>query len=172
MNIDFIRLTRSTDSAGRNLIWLDPSKQNRAKYSNDTMVKCVWYIFHAALEDVDTQKHGLIVMVFPKNAHFSDFNRELGSEITASIKGCLPVRLSAFVINHPPYFFRFIFPILKLFLGERLRKRIRVNAGSDEHVLQDLDKLGIPKSSVPTELGGEVVLDHQGWLKERQSAGK
>ena len=65
-----------------------------------------------------------------------------------------------------------IFPILKLFLGERLRKRIRIHAGSEEAVQKDMDNFGLTKDTLPSDLGGDIVLDHKKWLKERLAAGK
>jgi CRAL/TRIO domain len=81
------------------------------------------------------------------------------------------VRMSAFHICHPPTFFKLIFPILKLFLGERLRKRIRVHSGDEEHVNASLVKLGLNNDILPSDLGGEVVLDFKNWLQERAAKG-
>lgn len=80
--------------------------------------------------------------------------------------------MSAFHVCHPPTFFRLVFPILKLFLGERLRKRIRIHSGSEEDVLKDLEKFGLTKDVLPSELGGDIVLDYQAWLASRLAAGK
>ena len=79
--------------------------------------------------------------------------------------------MSAFNICQPPNFFKLIFPIVKLFLGERLRKRIRVHSGDDDHVHASLAKLGLTKEKLPSELGGEIVLDHKKWLQERAAKG-
>jgi hypothetical protein len=81
------------------------------------------------------------------------------------------VRMSAFNIWHPPAFVKLIFPIVKLFLGERLRKRIRVHSGDKEHVRANLTKLGLAKDILPSDLGGEIVLDHKKWLQARAAKG-
>jgi hypothetical protein len=79
--------------------------------------------------------------------------------------------VSGFHICNPPAFFAMIFPIAKVFMGERLKQRLRVHAGSDEHVLGELEKFGMTKDMLPTDIGGNISVDHEGWLQERKACG-
>jgi hypothetical protein len=67
---------------------------------------------------------------------------------------------------------RALFPMVKLVLGERLKKRVKIHSGSDEYVRADLEKYGLTDNTIPTEIGGQVVLDHSQWLAERRRLGK
>jgi len=103
----------------------------------------------------------------------SQFDHGLANQLMGAIRGCLPVRMSALHLCHPPVFFQLIFPILKVLMGSRLRKRMLIHYGSNEHVLKRLEtKFGMPRTKLPTELGGSVTLDHEKWLEERKKAGK
>lgn len=82
------------------------------------------------------------------------------------------VRLSGIHVCHPPAFLRIVLPILQLFLGPRLRKRIRFHTGSEESVLSSLSKYGLTKDILPSELGGDVVLNLEAWLEARRREGK
>lgn len=92
--------------------------------------------------------------------------------LTNSIKGYLLIRVSAIHICHPPTFFRIIFPIVKLLVGERIRKRIHVHAGSDANVLRTLSTFGLEKEKLPIELGGDISIDYDGFLTKQRQEGK
>jgi hypothetical protein len=75
-------------------------------------------------------------------------------------------------ICHPPALFSVIGPLINLFLGERLRKRVKVESGgSDERDLEKLTNYDLTKDRVPSELvGGHTVLDHKNWLLDRKAS--
>jgi CRAL/TRIO domain len=173
LKIGFARLIEGTfDPIGRGVMLVDPSKLDKTKYSRESMVRAMWYTIHAALEVESTQRYGLVAISFPRNAKFSQFDRELVKMILESLKGYLPVRLSAIHICHPPSFLRIIFPIMKVFLGERLRKRVRVHGGSEHQVLSLLADFGLLKEMLPVEIGGDKVVDQEKWLQSRIAEGK
>lgn len=171
LSMAFIQSTEAKDEAGRRIVLGDPSKLDKSKYTRPSMVRAFWYVMHAALEDEMTQKRGIILMLFPHHAHVSQFDRKLVAMNAESMKGALPVRIGAFHICHPPAFFQIVFPVIKFLLGKRLRQRIKVHSGSEEHVLERLAHFGLPKESVPSDLGGTVVLDQKTWLVNRKQSG-
>mmetsp|Transcript_16128 Transcript_16128/g.46289 ORF Transcript_16128/g.46289 Transcript_16128/m.46289 type:complete len:295 (+) Transcript_16128:238-1122(+) len=171
LGMAFIQSTEHADAEGRRIILGDPSKLDKTKYTRESMVRAFWYTMHAALEDEATQKRGIILLLFPNHAEFSQFDRKLVASNAESMKGCLPVRVGAFHICQPPTFFTIVFPIIKLLLGKRLRERIKVHTGSEEHVLERLARFGISTESVPSDLGGAVVLNQKAWLENRRESG-
>uniref|UniRef100_A0A7S2KWX8 CRAL-TRIO domain-containing protein n=1 Tax=Leptocylindrus danicus TaxID=163516 RepID=A0A7S2KWX8_9STRA len=173
IELGIVKVLPNPDEEGRTICFFDPSLQNRELYTRESLVRCLWYCFHVALERESAQQRGIILCVYPRNAKHSHFDRGLAKMFSDSMKRCLPIRIGSFQVCHPPTFFVIIFPILKLFLGAYLRNRICVNGGSDEKVLKKLNSCGIPSSSIPEELGGEVVVDNEtwkAWLKERKQS--
>ena len=158
-----------TDDEGREIVFFDPSKQDKTQYEPESLVRVFWYAAHVALESEEAQKKGVVLLIYPRNARHSQFDRKLASHIARSLKGCLPVRMGSFQVCHPPLFFKLIYPILKLLLGSYLRNRLRVNYGSDERVVSLLKGYGIPIKSIPNVFGGDVEVNCSKWLLSRKS---
>jgi hypothetical protein len=165
----FIRLLpKNAETGHRNVLFADPSLQDKTKYSTQEMARAVWYVIHAALEDEATQCKGIIMIIYPHHVKLGQFNRELSKTIMGSIRGCLPLRLSALHMCHPPAVFQIIFPVIKALMGARLRKRINIHFGSQEHVLERLEtEFGLHRDKLPTDLGGSTTLDHDKWIEDR-----
>lgn len=72
---------------------------------------------------------------------------------TRSIKGCLPVRLKALHLCQPPGWFAIAFPVIKVFLGGRLLRRVSMHKGSTSDVINALNACGL-SSDVLTECVG------------------
>jgi hypothetical protein len=164
---------RVDPGSGRSLVFVDPSKQDRTKYARESLCRALWYVLHAALlENVESQKKGVIVLGYPHHAKLSQIDRKLLKLNGESLRECIPVRLSALHLCHPPVFFAVVFPLFKIFLGERLRKRLKLHAGTKEHVLQALaEPYGLTRDVIPAELGGDVALDARSWLDARLARG-
>ena len=64
-----------------------------------------------------------------------------------------------------------MFPIVKMLLGKRLEKRVKVHPGWQINPDQ-LDKFGLYDRVLPEDIGGKVVLDHAKWLEDRRVLGK
>ena len=172
LGIGFLKLLPAKDVSGRSIMFADPSKLDKSKYERKSLVRSVWYVCHAALEDEETQKKGMIFISFPRHAKLTNFDRELVQMNIDSIKGCLPIRLSAMHVCYPPVFFRLIFPIMKILMGERLRKRIVVHGGSEEYVLKTLSKFSLTKDHLPVDLGGNIGPFYEDWLTSRRAMSK
>ena len=80
--------------------------------------------------------------------------------------------MGGFHICNPPWFFgHIIFPIIKLIMPPAMRKRIRVHDGSQELVLESLKKFGLDRTVLPSDIGGDVLLDTDAWLQECKKKG-
>jgi hypothetical protein len=172
LGLGFVRLIPAQDPVGRAILFLDPSVQNKSLYERESMARSFWYVIHAALETEGAQQKGVVLMVYPKHAQLSQMDRALAKLNIDSLKGCLPIRLSAMHLCHPPTFFQIIFPFVKMLMGERLRKRLKVHAGKNEVVLKKLETFGLTSDKVPTDIGGKLILNHKDWLAKRNDLGK
>ncbi len=172
--IAWIRTLNQRDLAGRPIIFGDPSRLpvDHSSYDNAGVVRAMWYYIHSFLGDETAHRKGVVMLIYPKHISMGTMNRSLAKMHAESIKGCIPIRISAIHICHPPKVLDLVFPIVKVLMGPRLRKKIRLNSGSDESVLKKFDtKFGISSNKVPTELGGSLVLDHEQWLEDRMKRG-
>jgi len=171
LKVGFLRLVNKTDNGGRSILFVNPSRIPE-EFDRTSMVRAFWYHIHVVLGSEDTQKQGVVVVAYPKNVKFSQFDRQLARMNIESIKGYLPIRVSAFHICRPPAFFRIIFSVVKIFMGEKLRKRVKIHTGSDDEVLAKLEnKYGISRQNLPTDMNGSVFLDQEKWLQKQQEAG-
>ena len=166
----FLRVVENCkDTVGRQIFFIDPSRQDRTKYSRESMTRSLWYILHKVLQaDITSQQKGIVFIGYPKNVTINIFDRTQVKMNIESIQGCLPVRLTAIHMCHPPTIFTIIWPIISVFMGERLKKRVRIHSGNEEKVLQVLkENFNLTKDILPTPIGGTVKLHHKGWLKEQ-----
>ena len=95
-------------------------------------------------------------------------NRSLVKVLANSIKGVLPVRVSAIHIFHAPYLFEVLFDVVSMLLGERLTQRMKMYSGEDAVIHDQLTDFGILSTRLPMELGGSLVLDQDQWILERE----
>uniref|UniRef100_A0A7S3L0N6 CRAL-TRIO domain-containing protein n=1 Tax=Amphora coffeiformis TaxID=265554 RepID=A0A7S3L0N6_9STRA len=103
LKIGFVNyLAGCSDPHGRAILYVLPGNQDKTKYTRESMGRAVWYVIHAALEEMpEAQKHGIIFMAHPAGAKLAQFDRAMMKVVLSAIQGTLPVRLSAFHICQP-----------------------------------------------------------------------
>ena len=79
------------------------------------------------------------------------------------------MRISCIAICHPPSFFNIVWPVVKVFFGSRLRKRMFLAGGGvhhdDEAAVQKLkEKVGLTPEQIPQLIGGTLHLTPDDWL--------
>ena len=166
-------LTCST--TGRKIFYADCSKICKASMSNMDMIRILWYILHTFVDDIESQKKGVIMITNAKNYSFSQFGIDFCKQLIESIKGCVPVRLSAFHVVHPPTFVRYVYPIISIVLTQRIRQRMLIHTFStdDEKVMNKLvTKYDMKREDLPTQMGGSIELNTEIWLQNQLAAGK
>lgn len=158
-------------SSGRFIIYADPGKLDRTLYTPEMLVRAVWYITHAVLEDEEVQKKGVIAILNPRRTKFSEVEKKTIWMNVISVKGCIPIRFSGVHVCHCPSMFKVIFPFLKLLMGPRLRKRLKLHYGSDKAVVKVLRSFEIMPDQISVDMGGTWVYDHLAWIEERRALG-
>ncbi|CAH0553456.1 unnamed protein product [Brassicogethes aeneus] len=94
------------------------------------------------------------------NGRFKGVPTPMGVEkiiYRSPLKGGYPAKLKKVLIVTAPLWFKAPFKILRLFVREKLRERVYTVS-----VAQLLNH--IPRESLPTQLGGSLILDHHAWL--------
>ena len=112
-------LAGKTDPQGRSIMYMEAGRQDKTKYSRESMVRAIWYMLHAAMESETTQKYGIIFMTYPGGVTMSQVDRGLIKILLPSIQGTIPIRLSAFHSCQPPTFVKLVLPFVKLFMSDR-----------------------------------------------------
>jgi len=56
-------------------------------------------------------------------------------------------------------------------MPDRMRKRVRVYGGSEAKILKELKEVGLGREVLPSEIGGDVILDTESWIQEMTSRG-
>jgi hypothetical protein len=110
--------------------------------------------------------------MWPHHIKLSQFDKKLFKMNADSIRSCIPIRMTALYLCHPPKIFSIIFPIIKVFMGDIIKKRLRVHSGTEEAVLKKLEETGLTKDMLPAQVGGDVEIDMVKWIAERRAAGK
>ena len=155
----------------RDILYFDPSKLDKTKSTRESALRAFWYIFHALLEDVEVQKRGVIILNYTANFKNSNRDPPFPKMCLNSIRGALPLRLSAIHGTHLPFFYGCVISLFMILLGERLRKRIIVHNGTKDEVNAALESYGIHIQDIPTDMGGLLKLDVRSWLLERRNVG-
>lgn len=167
----FLSICPTRHSSGRLVMFANPGKLDKKLYTREMLVRTCWYIMHACLEDEETQRKGVIGIIYPKTTKFSEIEKKIMWMCAVSVKGCIPIRLSAFHVCHCPTMFKIIFPFVKILLGPRLRKRLMLHYGSDKAVIKALKEYDLIPEQISADMGGDWVYDHPVWIEGRRALG-
>ena len=160
------------DPQGRSIMYMEAGRQDKTKYSRESMVRAIWYMLHAAMESEATQKYGILFITYPAGVTMSQVDRGLIKILLPSIQGTIPIRLSAFHSCQPPTFLKLVLPFIKLFMSDRTKDRLLFHFGSTEKVREKLESYGLTRDNIPQSLGGEVIVDTKAWIEKRRAEGK
>jgi CRAL/TRIO domain len=172
-SMQIIRRPKTDPTADeRDILYFDSGRLEPTQYTRESGVRAFWYFFHSLLEDEQVQKKGLICINYAGT--LANRNRDpcFARMCVSSLTGCIPIRLSVFHGCHLPPIFRLAARFFMLLIGERMRKRVVAHYGQTQQVLAIMEqKYGIPRSVLPTDMGGDLEMDIMAWLQERRAAG-
>ncbi|KAE8631109.1 hypothetical protein XENTR_v10001084 [Xenopus tropicalis] len=126
--------------------------------THKAVLQAIIYQLDKAIERVETQRNGLIFIYDMINSTYGNFDYELCVKILNLLKGAFPARLKCVFIVSSPLWFRAPFAVLRLFVREKLRERVRTVKA---HELVN----HIPKESLPDHLGGTSKISHVAWIQ-------
>ncbi|XP_073453569.1 tyrosine-protein phosphatase non-receptor type 9-like isoform X2 [Aquarana catesbeiana] len=126
--------------------------------THKAVLQAIIYQLDKAIERVETQRNGLIFIYDMINSTYGNFDYELCVKILNLLKGAFPARLKCVFIVSSPLWFRAPFAVLRLFVREKLRERVRTVKA---HELVN----HIPKDSLPEHLGGTLKISHVAWIQ-------
>ncbi|KAL4640257.1 tyrosine-protein phosphatase non-receptor type 9-like [Arapaima gigas] len=126
--------------------------------SHKAVLQAIIYQLDKAIENIQTQRDGLIFIYDMTSSTYGNFDYELCVKILNLLKGAFPARLRCVYIVSSPLWFRAPFAVLRLFVREKLRERVcTVKA----HELAG----HIPMESLPEHLGGSSKYSHIAWIQ-------
>mmetsp|Transcript_22269 Transcript_22269/g.53941 ORF Transcript_22269/g.53941 Transcript_22269/m.53941 type:complete len:487 (-) Transcript_22269:266-1726(-) len=166
-----LQLLPVKDLDSRGLLFYDPSRHDpKLGYSNESMLRVIWYILHVAMEDPLTKENGFVLIVYPKKCTPEQINRDIIAKGTAIVGSLMPLPWRGFHICHPCSSYNKYFPLVKMLAPTSIKDNIAVHFGTDEHVLQRMASYSLPADRLPTEVSGRVELDYKKWVADRKQA--
>merc|ERR1712223_1637460 len=126
--------------------------------THQTVLQCVVFQLDVALEEIETQRNGLVFIYNMSNSKYANFDYDLSQKMLTLLKGCYPARLKKVLIVTAPLWFKAPFKVLRLFVREKLRDRV-FTVSTPQLVTH------VPLEALPPILGGNVEHDHTAWLK-------
>eukprot|EP00729_Bicosta_minor_P009261 gene9261-34911_t len=152
------------DKWGRRVAFFRPRNIDYEKFAPQDMLKHVWVIMDNRLENEDVQRNGIVAINNAEGMSRKNFSRETVKLIMDSIQNAIPIRMAGFYIVNSGMLFKVVFPIVRVFMSKKLRKRF-LNFGSDQEALKEYFTV----DNLPRELGGTIEWekeDHYKWLAE------
>ncbi|KAG7373943.1 hypothetical protein IV203_013038 [Nitzschia inconspicua] len=142
-------------------------------YDYDTRVKVYLYMFSAASDDIETQRRGIVFVIWPgpTNDLQLSFPDPKENATGAKIFASAPIRICAmhFCLRDGPVA-RFIRACLTLMVGKDNWSRIRFDAGEGTEILYKLMGYGIPVDLLPlTDSGNVKTKQLMQWIKIRKA---
>lgn len=122
-----------------------------------------------ALENEAAQKKGVVGIGLMRITHLGQMDRRQQVLAYRSLNQALPIKLLAGYFCHLPAFFSVVWPVVAFLMGSKLRQRIYMLKGTEEQVVRELEKYGIPSRILPkAHMGGEWELDIDEWIAARR----
>jgi len=159
-----------TDSAGRGLVMSYRAYWDLRKRHDSSMLRLAWYASHQALENVDAQRNGLVLLCangLPASAH-ATYNSKLMRKLWKDVAYALPIRYRAMHFALEGEITKMILSTNLFALTPTMRHRICVHCVKHSKLVEELEPYGIPDSAIPEEFGGTLEFNYRAHLEEQR----
>ena len=171
LNAGHLQLLPTRDRAGR-VVFCDLQNLFKPAKTGLNQIRAYIYMILSAVEDEETQKRGLVVILY----HMGKINTNLDQDVMqeGSISDqWLPIRFSAIheCLDHP--MMKVISKIIAMTTGPDFRARFRVHEGTHTECQYKLLTFGIPIDMFPITSQGELKRSsHKQFLARRRAKEK
>jgi len=148
------------DKEGRVVLMTLPQNYSPATSPPMNVVRAVMYLLDKAQEDVEVQRKGFTVVVDGTGSKYSNFDPKMPRVLLDGIVGRYPARIGFTIITNMPWFFRFVWAVIRPLLSEKLAQRFHMLA--QEQLMEF-----IPREHLLPEYGGSCPYDHQAWIRKQ-----
>ena len=155
------------DTSGRSVIFYCPARKNYAEHTFYDELSWLWYLVEIIMEDPNRRKHGVVIMVDLRG--FSRKQTCKGAFFgLMDLMSALPISFKAIHACYPSAFVNHIFfPVMKRLTPKAIRLRSTLHYGTTNEVLLSLSGYCLRPDRVPTDLGGQLVVDTISWMANR-----
>ena len=169
MNHRIFNVLPVTDTAGRAIVFVDITKRDYAIYNEKQEIRVYLYILETIVQDRRLCRRGITFLSTGKHSEKKHFSRRF-AQLRREAENCSPIHVRAVHLCHPSTIMNYvIYPMMKYFMPQDFRLRFRLHNGSEEEVLRALEGYCLPRDRVPTELGGDIILDMNQWVLDRMT---
>mmetsp|Transcript_6197 Transcript_6197/g.9422 ORF Transcript_6197/g.9422 Transcript_6197/m.9422 type:complete len:198 (+) Transcript_6197:450-1043(+) len=165
------RLMPDRDKTGRAIIVSDRFKwySNKTDESRRSMLKVVFYMALASLEDEEVQRIG-VVLIFGTSqiVRYDMFDRKLTRQLAQVIfPGFIHMNAMHFCYKGLGVI-QFLVPIVLYIIGSDYRERVQIHTGTIQDMISKLEEFGMSASSLPTDIGGGLAFSQKDWVEDRR----
>ncbi|CAJ1958684.1 unnamed protein product [Cylindrotheca closterium] len=161
----FFQVLPSRDVAGRAIIVGLPMLRKYKKLEN--LVRAFWYTIFLALQDVQTQKNGFVMIGF--NTGKNRVMDRGAAWAVQKIARLIPMRMSSIHFCYDALTMKPMMTVAMMVMGARRRVRFRSHYGTCKEHRYKLLTFGLPVGAMPvTEDGEPKTKAHRAWVKSLQ----
>lgn len=138
---------------GATLGYLQLKYNDASKFKAQDVVRCWHYVVLSAIKrEPELAQHGFVIINNMNGVGMYNIDLEIPKTIGSAVNKCMPLRLQGAIMYQPPFMLRFVIPVIKMILSEKMSGRLHV-VTSEESLHQD--HVGLENlASLPEEVGG------------------
>ncbi|XP_054748213.2 alpha-tocopherol transfer protein-like [Lytechinus pictus] len=145
----------STDGEGRHIVAMKTGHWDPREYPITDIALALFMVIDQLVEDEAAQINGVILLFDLEGVNISQamcLTPSVAKKLTSIFQNCVPVRVQGIHFINESLLFDGAFTIIKPFMQEKIRKRVRLHGQN----LETLHEYLLP-SILPDTFGGEII---------------
>ena len=160
LRVGTLRYTKGYDLDGRPVLNLRLRFHDPKQYAAARMIKLLHLVLeHVLRTEENAHKFGVCFFGDMNDIGVGNLDTRIPKEVFRSFSGHVPVRLGRIILLKPPFFFRMVFPVVKMFLKKKFVDRIKGPYTSTKDLRKCIDD-----AQILPEYYGTLAYDHNAWM--------